>query len=383
MLIFNIDVSDLLNNGALGTVIGIEESNKGKVCSVIVKFDNPEAGKESRKRNPVMASKYPNGTVIVKQEREYSLSKTQGLVSSTAKLIQIPLVLAWAVTVHKFQGQTVKHPQRVVIDLRSVFEAAQAYVMASRVQELDQLFILEELAHEKIYPSHIALDEIKRLLSVSINKNPTPWQENNDKRKISFLNCRSIKNKFENIKADKCLLQGQIIILTETWLDNELASGDYQLAGYQASFSNRGRGKGIATYYTKHFEHKESTNCSGFSLVKFEASDIVIIGVYRSNEGDCRDISEKMCDMVVEDKLCVIGGDMNINLLKSPNNHITVKLKQNGFEQIIKKATHIEGGLIDHVYIRQGKENKSLWDLEHFPKYYSDHDGLGLTLWQV
>ena len=117
--------------------------------------------------------------------------------------------------------------------------------------------------------------------------------------------------------------------------------------------------------------------------MKFEASDIVIIGVYRSNEGDCRDLSEKMCDMVVEDKLCVIGGDMNINLLKSPNNHITVKLKENGFEQIIKKATHIEGGLIDHVYIRQGKENKSLWDLEHFLKYYSDHDGLGLTLWQV
>ena len=92
--------------------------------------------------------------------------------------------------------------------------------------------------------------------------------------------------------------------------------------------------------------------------MKFEAADIVIIGVYRSNEGNCRDIGEKLDAMAVEDKFCVIGGDININLLKSPNNLITAKLKEKGFEQIVKKATHIEGGLIDHVYIRQGKKNK-------------------------
>merc|ERR1711954_499797 len=117
----------------------------------------------------------PEGTVIKKKEVEYSLAKNQGLISSTAKLIQFPLVLAWAVTVHKFQGQTVKAPQKVVVDLRSVFEAAQAYVMASRVQELDQLFILEELPQEKIYANQSALAEMDRLVQVSVNKNLTPW----------------------------------------------------------------------------------------------------------------------------------------------------------------------------------------------------------------
>ena len=78
----------------------------------------------------------------------------------------------------------------------------------------------------------------------------------------------------------------------------------------------------------------------------------------------------------------MIGGDFNINLLKSPNNAITAKLSQNGFQQIVKKGTHIEGGVIDHIYIKQGKENMFEWALEHFPKYYSDHDGLGLTIWQ-
>jgi ATP-dependent exoDNAse (exonuclease V) alpha subunit len=117
MLIFNIDVSDLLCNGATGTVLGIEVNEKASIRAVIVKFDNPAAGQESRRRNPMMTLKYPGGTVIKKKEQDYSLARNKGLISSTAKLIQFPIVLAWAVTVHKFQGQTVKQPQKVVIDL--------------------------------------------------------------------------------------------------------------------------------------------------------------------------------------------------------------------------------------------------------------------------
>ena len=135
MLTSNIDVSDLLCNGAVGTVLGIEEGQNGGISAVVVKFDNVAAGKHARDRNPMMSKKYPNGTVIKKKEQEYSLARNQGLISSTAKLIQFPVVLAWAVTVHKFQGQTVKSPQNVVIDLTSVFEAAQAYVLASRVHK--------------------------------------------------------------------------------------------------------------------------------------------------------------------------------------------------------------------------------------------------------
>ena len=49
------------------------------------------------------------------------------------------------------------------IDLRSVFEGAQAYVMLSRIKELDQLYILEELPENKIYPIQKALEEIRRI----------------------------------------------------------------------------------------------------------------------------------------------------------------------------------------------------------------------------
>ena len=180
MLIFNVDVSDLLCNGTTGTVIGIEENEKGNMTAVIINFDNPKAGIEARKRNPMISSKYPHGTIITKKETDYSLARDKGLVSSTAKVIQFPLVLAWAVTVHKFQGQTVKKPLKMVADIRSVFEAAQAYVMLSRAQELDQLYILEELPENKIYANITAQNEIERLIKVSINQNPSVWDANND-----------------------------------------------------------------------------------------------------------------------------------------------------------------------------------------------------------
>ena len=216
MLIFNLGVSDLLCNGSIGTVIGIETNQKDVVIGLMVKFDNPSAGKESRKLNPMMSVKYLDGTLIKKKEQDYSLARSQGLISSTAKLIQYPIVLAWAVTVHNFQGQTVASPQKVVIDLRSVFEAAQAYVMKSRVQELEQLYILEVLPEDKIYANHKALAEIERLHQVSINQNASDWDKEEDKSKIkiSFFNCRSKKNKIDHIKSDKSLLKSDIIILT-------------------------------------------------------------------------------------------------------------------------------------------------------------------------
>ena len=70
---------------------------------------------------------------------------------------QFPLRLAFAATAHKVQGQTVKKPNHLVLNLKTVREAAQAYVMLSRVQELNQLFILDSVYANKIYSSVIIM----------------------------------------------------------------------------------------------------------------------------------------------------------------------------------------------------------------------------------
>ena len=319
--------------------------------------------------------------MIKKTERDYSLAKTKVLVSTTAKLIQFPLVLAWAVTGHKFQGQTVRQPLKVVIDLRTVFEAAQAYVMLSRVQEIDQMFILEELVTEKIYANHSALEEIERLLCVSKNRNPTKWDDGDiSKLRVMFLNCRSMRNKFENLKADHSLLHSDLIILTETWLDEDQNSECYELPGFEAELNSGGRGKGIAAYYNGRFTHKTNIKMNGISISMMETKEIDVIGVYRSQEGDLKDLIKKLETLIDDTKTTIIGGDLNVCVLRAPNNVVTQFLKKRGFLQIVKNVTHIEGGLLDHVYIHLDEKVYS-WAIEEFPKYYSDHDGIGLTLW--
>ena len=158
--------------------------------------------------------------------------------------------MAFAVTAHKIQGQTIERDWNVVIDLRSVFRGAQAYVMASRVKELDQLFILEELPENKIYPMLKALEEIERLEEASINNNPTTWDKESSSKctRICFLNTRSLVHKFDNIKSDLSLQQGDVMILAEIWVQDQ-EDKKFELNKFEAHLNKGGRGKGLAVYY--------------------------------------------------------------------------------------------------------------------------------------
>jgi ATP-dependent DNA helicase PIF1 len=73
-----------------------------------------------------------------------------------ARITQIPLRLAWAITVHKSQGMTL---DAAVIDLRDAFEYGQGYVALSRVRSLEGLTLLgyNERALE-VHPEALAQD---------------------------------------------------------------------------------------------------------------------------------------------------------------------------------------------------------------------------------
>ena len=71
----------------------------------------------------------------------------------------------------------------------------------------------------------------------------------------------------------------------------------------------------------------------------------------------------------------IIGGDINLCFNKEKNNTFTTFLLSIGFSQLIKNPTHIDGGLIDHLYFHPIGEMLNI-TVEAFGKYYSDHDAI-------
>lgn len=117
-------------NGTLGKVIG---------------FDN-ETG------YPIV--KTTKGNVIEVAPMEWTVEE-HGWVR--AKIVQIPLKLAWAITVHKSQGMSL---DAALMDLSKVFEFGQGYVALSRVRSLDGLHLLGINEHALlVHPGILEIDK--------------------------------------------------------------------------------------------------------------------------------------------------------------------------------------------------------------------------------
>lgn len=128
-------------NGTLGTVIDFESFSK----------------------HPIVKTK--NGRNIVITPMDWTIEENGKI---KAKITQIPLRLAWAMTVHKSQGMSM---DAAVMDLSSVFEYGQGYVALSRVRRLDGLYLLgcNEYAL-KVHPQILKQDILFKKESGDVQK---------------------------------------------------------------------------------------------------------------------------------------------------------------------------------------------------------------------
>ncbi len=94
---------------------------------------------------------FTNGKVVAMQPDTWELRDGD---KKRASITQIPLRLAWAITVHKSQGMTLDSAR---IDLRKAFVEGMGYVALSRVKRLDNLY-LHGINQKALMVSQDALD---------------------------------------------------------------------------------------------------------------------------------------------------------------------------------------------------------------------------------
>lgn len=108
------------NNHELGYVNG--------TTGVVVGFDKGT-------NLPIVKTSY--GSLIKCPLEEWTIENDSGNI--VAKVSQVPLKLAWAITIHKSQGMTLDSAE---IDLSKTFEVGQGYVALSRIKNIDGLRLM-------------------------------------------------------------------------------------------------------------------------------------------------------------------------------------------------------------------------------------------------
>jgi ATP-dependent exoDNAse (exonuclease V) alpha subunit len=124
-------------NGTIGKVISFGEGHQ-----VLVEADN--------EIHTVGTSTWQKVRYLIEEEFNETTGKFDEKVvpEVLAEYKQIPLRLAWAVTVHKSQGQTY---DEVIIDMGSgAFSSGHTYVALSRVRSLEGLYLTRPIRMKDI-----------------------------------------------------------------------------------------------------------------------------------------------------------------------------------------------------------------------------------------
>ena len=328
MMTANVATTDSLTNGSFGEVVEFERDEGGKISAVLVQFVEEKSGRELRKTRPDLQRKYPGKhiTAVKRYHQEYTLTGRAKSGSATASATQFPLRLAFAATAHKLQGATVKKPNCLVVDLRSKLQAAQGYVMISRVQESKQLFILGHLPENKLFASPDALEELERMEKVALNNSMQ-----NEKAVVSSINIYSMKKHFGDMKASARIRTSEAICIQETWLEPEKdPTTNFQMDTFNVHFASVGRGKGIATYFKDEFRVDQDIVKATYQMTKIISEEKEIINVYRSTNAPANFLDD-LKSLINVDRVTYIVGDFNICYKTEKTNDVVKTLLNLGF----------------------------------------------------
>ena len=213
MLTTNIDISDGLTIGAVGTVkyVITEEITK-RIKVILVQFDKTDVRQEAKSKS---LYKHINSKAVPICKTQ-AIFPVNGKTSFQASWTQFPLILAWAITIHKCQGLTLPE---IVVDMtpsKGHYTVGHAYVAFTRVTQLDKLCIIN-YTRKQICVSQHAEKEMERLCQNTLPLMPQCLSDLIQKEICLLdLNIRNLKSRLKDIEIDTIMKSANIISLNET-----------------------------------------------------------------------------------------------------------------------------------------------------------------------
>ena len=373
MLTFNVNLSDGLVNGSLGTVIDFI-SDSTKVKAVVIVFDDESSGEQQRREHQKDSAPYEKqkGTPIYKLDLEHLLKgslrsmKSHGARGTTS---QFPLRLSWASTCHKLQGITIKEGSNLIVhgNKKKKIPKNMFYVMFSRCASLDNLYLDENVNFDEIQCDEAALQEKLRL-----DKESLGVELEEEKIDLFFVNIRSYMKHREDLSKDVFAKRSECLCLVETWMqaDDLSLHEESDKAVYHASIS---RGKGCCAFVPQDCEHICSLVYEYYQIVSFKYKEnYQVVLVYQSKDAIKHHVKQSLASLLLPSLKHLVIGDFNFDAGES--NEVSRYLEKCNLTQVVKGPTQKEGRTIDQFYVPT--ELKECFEIKVQFKYYSDHAGL-------
>ena len=321
MLTNNVDISDRLINGQIGTVTRILVNEVSQKPSIVyIKFDDEDAG----------------NLVIDKSGDMFAYGQTY-VALSRATSLQGLYVLG------KLEHKHIKADPRVI----------EEYERLRKTSLLEENNSLQVQEHELVIP-------------------------------IVLLNIRSLQKHSIDIRFDKKIFNCDMLLFTETHLrtsdlDNDIQDHLNPFILNRQDSHDRYSSLAFCTKTTVNINEKEYFSViNGLMFTTVFTSrgncEIRIFLLYRKQASNVQDFVNNLNHIVNCYTIDVILGDFNIHYFDEKESQYLKNILEStlGYQQIVSKPTFLSGSLLDQVYIKPHKF-KSV-DNSVLGVYSSDHD---------
>ena len=167
-----------------------------------------------------------------------------------------------------------------------------------------------------------------------------------------------------------------MIAFGETWLH---PGHTIQMEGWLTKYENVGRGKGLAVMSEVEFEMIKSCSKENMSAAVTITNGVCCIFLYLSKGYEWNALKEILDEWISSSVPTIVMGDVNWYWNGNGKNSMRAYMKSRKFNQLISRATHEDGNIIDHIYASDHFPQDSL-RVNQQSVTFSDHDVISVSI---